>query len=53
VGKTNREIADALVLSVLTVNKHVENIMTKAGVARRTELVAYAERIGLRQAVDS
>jgi DNA-binding CsgD family transcriptional regulator len=48
-GRTNKEIAESLVLSVLTVNKHVENIIMKAGVSRRTQLVAWSERVGLRQ----
>ncbi|MCA1831389.1 MAG: LuxR C-terminal-related transcriptional regulator, partial [Actinobacteria bacterium] len=44
-GRTNREIALALTLSVGTVNKHVEHIIAKAGVSRRTELVAFANRL--------
>lgn len=44
-GKTNKDIARALTLSVSTVNKHVEHLIFKAGVARRTELVAFAQAI--------
>lgn len=41
-GKTNREIADELYLSVKTVDRHVGNILTKLGVATRTAAVSYA-----------
>ena len=47
-GKSNREIADALCISLNTVATHVRNILTKTGTANRTEAAAYALRHGLR-----
>jgi DNA-binding NarL/FixJ family response regulator len=46
-GKSNREIAEQLCLSVKTVMVHRANIMEKLGVHSRTELVKYAIRQGL------
>ena len=46
-GKTNRQIAEALVISRNTVLHHVSNIYGKAGVANRTEAATYAVRMGL------
>ena len=43
-GKSNREIADALCISLNTVATHVRNILTKTGTANRTEAAAYALR---------
>lgn len=43
-GKTNREVAQTLIISPGTVKKHVENMKSKLGVSRRTELAAYAVR---------
>ena len=40
VGKTNAEIADALVLSVFTVKNHVSSILMKLRVRTRTEAAA-------------
>ncbi|HET7471520.1 MAG TPA: AAA family ATPase [Candidatus Limnocylindrales bacterium] len=37
-GASNREIADALVLSPKTVERHLTNILAKAGARNRTEL---------------
>jgi DNA-binding CsgD family transcriptional regulator len=47
VGKSNREIADALCISLNTVATHVRNILTKTSTANRTEAAAYALRRGL------
>ena len=41
-GKTNRAIADELVLAVRTVDRHVSNILTKLGVSSRSAATAYA-----------
>ena len=46
-GHTNREIADKLVISVKTVERHRENIMTKLDLHSRAELVKYARQKGL------
>jgi pimeloyl-ACP methyl ester carboxylesterase/DNA-binding CsgD family transcriptional regulator len=41
-GKTNREIADNLVLSLRTVERHVADLYDKLGVRNRSEAVALA-----------
>jgi DNA-binding CsgD family transcriptional regulator len=46
-GKSNRDIADALCISLNTVATHVRNILTKTGCSNRTEAAAYALRHGL------
>jgi two-component system response regulator NreC len=46
-GHTNREIADKLVISVKTVDRHRENIMRKLNLHSRVELVKYAIGKGL------
>lgn len=45
-GRTNKEIAEGLSLSVRTVERHRSSIMTKIGLQNRAELVAYAVRQG-------
>ena len=47
-GKSNRDIAEALYISLNTVATHVRNILTKTGTANRTEAAAYILRQGLR-----
>jgi NarL family two-component system response regulator LiaR len=46
-GKSNREVAESLCLSVKTVMAHRANIMEKLDIHSRTELVRYAIRQGL------
>ena len=41
-GKSNKEVADALVLSVKTVERHVGNILTKLDVPSRAAATAWA-----------
>ncbi|HET9016578.1 MAG TPA: response regulator transcription factor [Thermomicrobiaceae bacterium] len=41
-GLHNKEIADALFISVRTVETHLSHILTKLGVSSRTEAVTYA-----------
>ena len=46
-GKTNREIAEDLVISERTVARHVSNIFTKLGLSSRAAATAYAYKQGL------
>jgi DNA-binding CsgD family transcriptional regulator len=46
-GRTNREIADALVISVRTAEHHVANVYAKIGARGRSDAVAYAVGRGL------
>jgi two-component system, NarL family, response regulator NreC len=46
-GLSNQEIADRLVISIKTVNRHRENIMAKLKLHSRVELVRYAIEKGL------
>jgi len=46
-GKMNQEIADAMRMSVHTVQSHRSNIMKKLGLHNRAQLVTYAARAGL------
>lgn len=46
-GLTNREIAETLVISIKTVERHRENIMAKLDMHNRVELVKYAIKKGL------
>jgi DNA-binding CsgD family transcriptional regulator/uncharacterized protein HemY len=46
-GLTNRDIAERLVLSEHTVNRHVANILRKLGLASRTAAASVAGRYGL------
>lgn len=48
-GKSHRDIADTLCISLNTVATHVRNILSKTGAANRTEAAAYALRQGLLQ----
>jgi DNA-binding CsgD family transcriptional regulator len=46
-GKSNREIAEDLVLSVRTVERHITNIYGKIGARGKADATAYAMRNGL------
>ncbi|MCH8893488.1 MAG: hypothetical protein IIB32_08310 [Chloroflexi bacterium] len=46
-GKTDREIAEELVISTRTVTTHVGNILNKVAAANRTEAASYAHTNGL------
>lgn len=46
-GHSSKEIADALVISVKTVERHRENVLAKLGVRDRLALTRYAIRHGL------
>ncbi len=46
-GLSNQEVADKLIISVKTVERHRANILAKLGLHSRTELVKYAIRKGL------
>jgi non-specific serine/threonine protein kinase len=41
-GKSNREIAEALVVGERTIETHVENILSKLGFDSRTQIAAWA-----------
>jgi len=49
---SNREIADELVLSVRTIDTHVQRIFTKLDVASRAQVAAWYESQGLNAATD-
>ncbi|MCH8987754.1 MAG: AAA family ATPase [Chloroflexi bacterium] len=46
-GRTDREIAEELIISVRTVTTHVGNILNKTGAANRAEAASFATRHGL------
>src|SRR4051794_36551589 len=46
-GKTNREIARDLILSISTVKTHVEHVIAKLDVADRTQAAVKATRLGI------
>ncbi len=46
-GKTNREIAEVLVISDATARNHVSHILEKLGMSRRSEAAALAAKLGL------
>jgi DNA-binding CsgD family transcriptional regulator len=51
-GKSNRALADELVVSERTIAKHVERIMTKLGVASRAQIAVWAVEKGLTKHTD-
>ena len=48
-GLTNRQIADAMFLAEKTVKNYVTSVLSKMGMARRTEAAVYAARLNERQ----
>jgi DNA-binding CsgD family transcriptional regulator/pimeloyl-ACP methyl ester carboxylesterase len=46
-GRSNSQIAEELVISLNTVQRHVSNILAKTGAANRTEAAVYARDKGL------
>lgn len=46
-GRSNKEIAEELHISVKTVKTHVSNLLMKCGLEDRTQLAVYAHRNGL------
>ena len=46
-GKTDREIAEELIIGVRTASTHVANILNKTGAANRAEAASFATRLGL------
>lgn len=46
-GKTNKEIAEALIIAEKTARNHVSRILTKLGLARRSQAAAWAIKAGL------
>jgi DNA-binding NarL/FixJ family response regulator len=51
-GYSNRQIAHSLFISLSTVKKHVEHIISKLGVSTRTEAAVRASRLGLLDSPD-
>lgn len=49
-GRSNQEIADALVVSMATVKTHVNHVFTKTGARDRAQAVRYAYEQGVRGA---
>ena len=52
-GRTNKEIAKRLSISVRTVERHRSSIMNKLGLQNRAELIAYAVQQGLMSGEDA
>ena len=46
-GRSNRDLADALVLSVRTVERHIANLYTKTAIHSKSQATDYAHRHGL------
>jgi len=50
-GKSNREIADALIVGERTVETHVSNILSKLGFTSRAQIAAWSVEKGLSRAI--
>jgi DNA-binding NarL/FixJ family response regulator len=48
-GKTNRQIGEAMYLAEKTVKNYVSNLLTKLGMARRSEVAAYGATLAERR----
>ena len=46
-GRSNKQIGEQLYMAESTAGVHVSNILAKLGVARRSEAMAMAHRLGL------
>jgi LuxR family maltose regulon positive regulatory protein len=46
-GASNQEIADTLVITQITVKRHIGNILSKLGASNRTQALVQARKIGL------
>ena len=46
-GKANREIAEILVVNYRTIEKHIENMLSKLGFASRAQIAVWAAEKGL------
>ena len=46
-GRTNREIAEQLVISQRTADRHVSNILDKLGLVHRAQVAAWAVEQGV------
>jgi DNA-binding NarL/FixJ family response regulator len=46
-GRSNQEIADQLVLSIRTVERHIANVYLKTGAHTKAQATAFAHRVGL------
>jgi two-component system response regulator DegU len=52
-GRSNREIATDLVISLGTAKNHVEHIMAKLDVSDRTQAVVKALELGILELIDT
>jgi DNA-binding NarL/FixJ family response regulator len=46
-GKSNREIAEVLVVNYRTIEKHIENMLSKLGFTSRAQIAVWASEKGL------
>ena len=46
-GKTNQEIAEVLTVNNRTIEKHIENMLSKLGFASRAQIAVWATEKGL------